>query len=54
VQEIVIDAATDSADVTADATDAVSEAGINAALADASTGSGHTYRVAAGSWPAAQ
>ena len=49
VGEIAIDAEADAATVRARGA-GLSEEAVNAALAEASHGSGHTYRVRAGSW----
>lgn len=50
VDEIAIDADADAATVRARGD--LDESAVNAALAAASHGSGHTYRVRAGSWQA--
>lgn len=50
LEDVVIDEAADTAKVTATSQDAISLEAVNAALASASAGSGHTYRVAPDSW----
>ncbi|MBA2641605.1 MAG: heavy-metal-associated domain-containing protein [Actinobacteria bacterium] len=52
VAAISIDEAADSATVTLARDSSATEDRINTALADASHGSGHAYRVRAGSWRA--
>jgi copper chaperone CopZ len=50
VEEITIDGEADSADVVLRTFDHLERTEIDAALAEASLGSGHAYRVADGSW----
>lgn len=51
VERIDVDEAADRATVRVSADDGVDQAAVNAALADASEGSGgHDYRIAAGTW----
>lgn len=50
VRDIVIDEAGDSATVRGEIDAPVSQAEIDAALAEVSTGSAHRYRLAPGSW----
>lgn len=53
IEAIEIDEAADSATVHVLPRATASEDDVNRALAEASPGSGHTYRVKPGSWPAA-
>jgi copper chaperone CopZ len=50
VAEITVDEEADVADVALRIHTSVEEGDVNAALAEVSVGSGHSYRVAAGSW----
>lgn len=50
VRDIAIDEAGDSATVRGELDGPVSEADVDAALAEVSTGSAHRYRLAPGSW----
>ena len=54
VEEVVIDEQADEAAVALAAGDDVTEAAVADALARASEGAGHAYRVRAGSWTAAR
>jgi hypothetical protein len=51
IEEITVDEAADVAAVRANAPPGLELAAVDAALAEASYGSGHTYRVRPGSWP---
>ena len=50
VDEITVDEEADAADVVLRSERYVDQTEVDAALAEASVGSGHSYRVAAGSW----
>jgi copper chaperone CopZ len=50
IDSITIDEEADSATVSMRTSEAVEEESVNSALAAASTGAGHDYRVRAGSW----
>ena len=50
VDELTIDEESDTATVSISTAVSLDESTINAALAEASTGSGHEYRVKSGSW----
>ena len=52
IREIAIDEAGDAATVSGELHAPVTEAAVEAALAQASAGSGHRYRLAPGSWRA--
>ena len=50
VQSVDVHEESDTATVTIAGNPRLAETAVNAALADASTGSGHQYRVQSGSW----
>jgi len=50
VREVEIDEAADTAAVVMEARPGLSQEAVNGALAEASSGSGHSYRVKPGSW----
>lgn len=53
VESVIVDEARDAAAVRLAGTTAIAVVRVNRLLADASSGSGHAYRVAPGSWTTA-
>lgn len=54
VDEITIDEESDTATVSLSTRLPIDQSAVDAVLADASTGSGHDYRIKAGSWPSSR